>query len=200
MVNAQRVAVFVDVQNMFYSVKSMYNGKLNYDKLLSNAVGNRNLVRAIAYVVQRPDIDQNNFYDALDRFGYEIRIREAKNRVDSTSGKTIPNKGSYEVMIAIDVITIAPKVDVIVLVTGDGNYVPLVEALRGYGVRVEVIGCKGSTSGDLADLADKYTLVSQDLIITNKSKDKGENEDEAQPVDINIIDNKVVSDDIGNKL
>lgn len=200
MVNAQRVAVFVDVQNMFYSVKSMYSGKLNYDKLLKDAIGNRNLVRAIAYVVQRPDVDQDNFYDALDRFGYEVRIREAKNRVDTSTGKTIPNKGSYEVMVAIDVMTIAPKVDVIVLVTGDGNYVPLVEALRGHGVRVEVIGCKGSTSGDLTDLADKYTVISQDLIIINKSKNKNENEDNVeQPVGINI-DDKIIDDDIGNKL
>ena len=204
--NAQRVAVFVDVQNMFYSTRSAYSGKLNYDKLLKDVVGERGLVRAIAYVVQRPDIDQNSFYDALDRFGYEIRIREAKNRIDAT-GKPIPNKGSYEVMLAVDVLSIADKVDTIILVTGDGSYTTLVECLRSKGIRVEIVGCKGSISSDLMDLVDKYTLIPQEWVIHVKSKDnkedpdnvadnKGENEVANAPKD----DGKNDEDNIGNRV
>lgn len=166
----QRVAVLVDIQNMFYSARAHYNGKLNYDRLLDELVSNRDLVHAIAYVVERPDVNQEGFYDALQRFGYTIRVKEAKNRTNK-EGKVVPVKGSYEVMLTSDAHTLAPKVDTIILVTGDGHYSYLARSLRSLGVRIEVASFERSTSKELLDEADGYVYINQDLVIEQKRKE-----------------------------
>ena len=160
----QRIAVLVDIQNMFYSAKAHFKGKLNYDKLLDGLSEDRELVRATAYVVERPDVNQEGFYDALNRFGYDIQRRTAKNKVKD--GTVIPVKGSYEVMLAADAIVIAPKVDTIVLVTGDGSYAYLAKTLRSLGVRVEVASFEGSTSKELLDEVDGFIYITQDMVIS----------------------------------
>jgi uncharacterized LabA/DUF88 family protein len=176
----QRVAVLVDIQNMFYSARAHYNGKLNYDRLLDELSANRDLVYAVAYVVERPDVNQEGFYDALQRFGYTIRVKEAKNR--QKDGKIVPVKGSYEVMLSSDAITLAHKVDTVVLVTGDGNYAYLARTLRALGVRVEVASFEHSTSKELLDEADGYVYISQDLVIEQKKRDKAPEIDDSELV------------------
>lgn len=166
---AQRVAVLVDVQNMFYATRAVFNGKLNYEKLLKEIVGQRQLIRAIAFVVQRPDIDQRGFYEALERFGYEVQVREARNRTDE-QGNVIPTKGSYEVMVAVQAMTLAERIDTLVLVTGEGNYTPLVECLTARGVRVEIVGVDRSTSQELIKCADDCTYINDKLIIKNRTE------------------------------
>jgi len=153
--NGQRVAVFVDVQNLFYAARNLMNAKVDYSKLLDGVVAGRQLIRSIAYAVQRPDVPQDKFLDALNRIGYEIRVKEAKNKTDG-EGKTVPTKGSYEVMLAIDAVEICEKVDVIILVTGDGQYAPLARYLHSRGVRVEVVGFDKSISRDLIMCSDKH--------------------------------------------
>jgi uncharacterized LabA/DUF88 family protein len=164
----QRVAVLVDIQNMFHSVRANFNGKLNYDKLLSGLVDDRKLVHALAYLIQRPDVNQDGFHDALHRFGYTLRIKDAKSRVNS-EGRTLV-RGSYEVMLTIDAMQLASKVDTIVLVTGDGNYAPLVNTLCAMGVRVEIAGIEDSTSNELIDNADYFMEIDKAWIIESQTR------------------------------
>jgi uncharacterized LabA/DUF88 family protein len=166
----QRVAVFVDVQNLFYSARNLMNAKVDYSKLLDGVVAGRQLIRSIAYVVQRPDVPQDKFLDALSRIGYEIRVKEAKNKTDG-EGKTIPTKGSYEVMFAIDAVEICEKVDVVVLITGDGQYAPLARYLHSRGVKVEVVGFDKSTSRDLIAFSDKHLKIRPDWTFEANQKE-----------------------------
>lgn len=165
----QRVALLVDVQNVFYSARSTFNGKLDYNRLRDRLVGDRCLIRAIAYVVQRPDVNQDSFYEALTRSGFENKVREAKNRTDN-KGALTPVKGSVEVMLTVDAMALAKKVDTIILVSGDGNYAPLVQALSFGGCRVEIVGFEGSTSGDLVRTADQFIPIPKEWTFEMKEK------------------------------
>jgi uncharacterized LabA/DUF88 family protein len=118
---------------MFYSAKYQYRAKLNFTKLLEAAVQNRQLVRAIAYIVQTPDIDQTNFINMLQQTGFEVKSKVLRLRPDGTA------KGDWDMGMAIDAISMADRLDALVLVSGDGDFVDLVNMLKGRGVRVEVL-------------------------------------------------------------
>jgi len=165
----QRIGVFVDVQNMFYSAKALHQSKIDYSKLLLEIVCNRNLIRAIAYVVQKPDVDQSSFTDALKRLGYEIKSKELRLRPDGTA------KGDWDMGIAIDTIAIAPKLDTVVLVSGDGDFAPLVEMLKAHGCRVEVVSFRRSTAVELINAATKYTAIEESMLFKEKKFQKDEN-------------------------
>ena len=158
--NGQRVGVFVDVQNLFYSAKSIFKGKINFKRLLETSVKDRVLIRAIAYIVQKTEVDQSGFIEALDRLGYEIRSKDLKVRGDGTA------KGDWDMGIAIDSISIASKLDTIVLITGDGDFVPLVEMLKATGCRVEVVSFERSTAHELIEAANEYFAIGEDLLLT----------------------------------
>lgn len=184
----QRVGILIDVQNLFYSARSIMGGKVEYSKLLSGLVGDRILARAIAYVVHRPDIDQTSFYDALVRLGYELRIKEAKNRTDS-EGNIVPVKGSYEVMFTLDAMNMAQKVDTVIIASGDGNYTPLITHLKDHGCRVEVASFDGSTNNELIKAADKFVPIKKEWTFSLEKKEgqvlttpASEEEDEPQPI------------------
>lgn len=158
----QRVAVFVDVQNMFYSAKALHQSKIDYSKLLQEIIGDRKLIRAIAYVVKKSDVDQSSFTDALERLGYEIKSKDLRLRPDGTA------KGDWDMGIAIDTIAIAPKLDTVVLVSGDGDFAPLLEMLKAHGCRVEVVSFRKSTSVELIEAATKYTAIEESLLFKEK--------------------------------
>ncbi len=162
----QRLGIFVDVQNMFYSAKALHQSKIDYSKLLQEIVCNRDLVRAIAYVVHKPDADQSGFTDALERLGYEIKTKELRLRPDGTA------KGDWDMGIAIDTIAMAPKLDTVVLVTGDGDFAPLVEMLKAQGCRVEVVSFRKSTAIELIEASTQYTAIEESLLFNNKKKKK----------------------------
>jgi uncharacterized LabA/DUF88 family protein len=128
----QRVGVFVDVQNMFYAAKHLYNSKLNFARLLDYISRDRPLVRAIAYVVQTPEIDQSNFLAMLRSNSYEIRSKDLKQRPDGSA------KGDWDMGLALDALAMADRLDVVAIVSGDGDFVDLVNFLKARGVRVEV--------------------------------------------------------------
>jgi len=164
----QRIGIFVDVQNMFYSAKALHQSKIDYSKLLQEIVGNRRLVRAIAYIVQKPDVDQSSFTDALCRLGYEIKMKELRLRPDGTA------KGDWDMGIAIDTIAIAPKLDAVVLVTGDGDFVPLVEMLKAHGCRVETVSFRRSTAVELINASTKYTAIEESMLFKEKKFQKND--------------------------
>jgi uncharacterized LabA/DUF88 family protein len=163
----QRIGIYVDVQNMFYSAKLLHQSKVDYGRLLREITGTRHLVRAIAYIVQKPDVNQAGFHEALSRFGYELKIKELKIRPDA-EGRSQTAKGSWEIGMTIDALTMAPKLDTVTLVTGDGDYVPLVECLKNHGCRVEVVSFERSTAGELIKAADQYIPIQEAWIFKEK--------------------------------
>jgi uncharacterized LabA/DUF88 family protein len=150
----QRVAVFIDTQNMYHSAKNIFNRKVSFSNLVEAAVGPRILVRAIAYVAKSKDNAEAAFFDALQQQGIELKIKDVQ---EFSSGA---KKADWDVGMAVDAIAISPKVDVVVLVTGDGDFVPLVEYLKGHGVICEVAAFKESTNATLRTVADSFLDLS----------------------------------------
>lgn len=155
----QRIAIVIDVQNMFYSAMSIFKKKLNFDHLVRTVSRGRRLVRAIAYIVQSPEVDQTKFIDFLDSIGVEVKIKTLKVRPDGTS------KGDWDMGIAIDSINLAPKVDVIALVSGDGDFTVLVQKLQALGVKAEVYAFPSSTAEELRKAADYYYPLDANMLL-----------------------------------
>lgn len=149
---AQRVGVFVDVQNMYYSARSMYKTKVNFAQILKSAVNGRSLIRAIAYVIKTDIVkEEKNFFDALENIGFEVRAKDLQVFYGGHK------KGDWDIGIAMDMIELTPKLDTAILVSGDGDFVPLVQHLqRALGVRVEVIAFGKSSSSKLKEAADSF--------------------------------------------
>ena len=146
----QRVGVFVDVQNMYYSAKNLYSAKVDFKKLLDKAVMNRKLVRASAYVIKADTPDEENFFDALRKIGYEVKIKELK---EFYSGD---KKGDWDLGMSVDMIQQAKKLDTVVLVTGDGDFAVLVDHLKAMGCRVEVMSFGRSSAKEIRESASKF--------------------------------------------
>lgn len=147
---AQRIGVFVDVQNLYYSAKALYGKKVNFTKILEQAVSGRQLVRAIAYTIQAEMPEEQTFFDALENIGFEVKKKELQTFV---SGQ---KKGDWDVGVAVDVLKMAPKLDAIVLCSGDGDYVDLLHHAKAEGCRTEVISFGRSTSQKLKDEVDDF--------------------------------------------
>lgn len=149
----QRVGIFVDVQNMYYSARSLYDAKVNFGNLMEAAVSGRRLVRAVAYVITTGEEDEKEkaFFDALYKAGFDIKEKEIQ--VFKGGAK----KGDWDVGICIDAISMAEKLDSIILFSGDGDYVPLVEYLKlAKGCAVEVAAFDQTCSYKLKEVADYY--------------------------------------------
>lgn len=152
----QRVGVFVDVQNMYYSAKAIFKAKVNFKEVLKEAVSGRKLIRALAYVIKTDIFEkEKEFYSALSKFGFEVRSKDLQVFYGGAK------KGDWDVGIVIDAIEMAPKLDVVILVSGDGDYIPLVQHLkRAMSCSVEVMAFKKSASGRLIEEADGFTDLS----------------------------------------
>ena len=147
----QRIGVFVDVQNMYYSARNLYGGKVNFKEILKNIVRGRKLVRAIAYAIKAGEKDEEYFYKALDAIGFEVKLKELQVFYGGAK------KGDWDIGMAMDAIELAPKLDVIVIVSGDGDFIDLVEHLkRAIGCRVEVAAFGRSCSSKLKEEADEF--------------------------------------------
>src|SRR3989344_137090 len=154
---AQRVGVFVDVQNLYYSARSIYNTHVNFKAILTDALKGRTLVRALAYVIRTEEANKEKFFDALGHIGFEIRAKDLQIFYGGAK------KGDWDIGIAMDCIELAPRLDTIILVSGDGDFIPLVEHLkRALGCRVEVMAFGKSTSAKLIEAADAFTDLDKD--------------------------------------
>jgi len=150
----QRVGVFVDVQNMYYSARAIHSKKVNFRRILEDAVAGRMLVRALAYGITTEEAHEGEFHEALSKQGFELKTKPLQTFMGGQK------KGDWDVGIATDVLRLEPKVDVAVLVTGDGDFVPLVMFAKEKGLRVEVMSFRESTSSALVEAADSFIDLS----------------------------------------
>lgn len=147
----QRVGIFVDVSNLYHSARNLYKAKVNFGAVLKSVVSGRQLIRAVAYVVSADLPEEKGFFEALHRAGFEVRQKDLQ--VFAGGAK----KGDWDVGITVDAITLAQKLDVVILATGDGDYIPLLNYLRNNtGCRVEVVSFGRSTSAKLVESADAF--------------------------------------------
>jgi len=156
-----RLGIFIDNQNVYYSARAHFGRKLDYQKLLPALVKNRHLVKALCYVVEQPEGGQENFIAMLKSSGYTVRTRELIRRADGSA------KGNWDIGIAADVITMVDKnsLDVVVLVTCDGDFVDLIKLLAVKGVRTEVVGFSTNMAMALKAEADDYYFITEDLML-----------------------------------
>jgi len=150
----QRVGVFIDTQNMYYSARSVHKKKVNFGAIVEDGVGEGKLIRAIAYVVTTKTGDEKPFLDALQKVGIELREKELQ---EFFSGQ---KKADWDVGLTVDIIRMLDMLDVIVLVSGDGDYLPLVSYCQSRGRIVEVIAFRETTSSRLVEEADAYINMS----------------------------------------
>lgn len=176
----QRVGIFIDIQNLYHSAKNLYHARVNYRELIKELTAGRQLIRTIGYVVktdavlgdgqvgsrdgQRALSPEASFFDALTKSGVELRMKDIQVFPDGTK------KADWDVGMAVDAIRMADFLDVIILVTGDGDYIPLVDYLKwGLGRGVEVAAFGRNTSAKLKDVADNFVdLESLPRIILKK--------------------------------
>ncbi len=182
----QRVGIFVDVSNLYHSAKNLYQGRVNYAELIKHLVGDRQLIRAMAYVVKSEGVEpqhssretaaQNrarlaasaasadmignggsseaSFFEALEKAGFELRMKDLQIFAGGMK------KGDWDVGIAVDAIRMMPSLDVVILVTGDGDFVPLVNYLKwGGGCVVEVASFRRSASSKIVEAADEFINI-----------------------------------------
>ena len=150
----QRVGVFVDVSNMYYAARH-FKSRLNFKALLTSAVAGRKLIRAVAYAVQSDNPEEKKFFQALERAGFEVKL---KKLLTYYGGK---KKGDWDVGLAIDAVRMSEMLDVLVIVAGDGDYVPLVEYLQNQGRLVEIAAFNEGASSALVERADDFIDLSQ---------------------------------------
>lgn len=153
----QRVGVFIDTQNVYHSAKNIYHARANFGNILKDSVAGRRLIRARAYSVTTESGEEKGFFEALAKIGIEMRTKDLQVFYGGAK------KADWDVGLAVDAITAAPSLDTVILVTGDGDFVPLVEYLKVHdGCQVEVVSFGRSTSGKLKEAADDFLDLDQD--------------------------------------
>jgi uncharacterized LabA/DUF88 family protein len=157
-----RVAVFVDVQNVYYTVKQIYGCHFNYRAFWDQVTAGREVVRAFAYAIDRKDQKQIQFQQILESIGFEVKLKPFIQRSDGSA------KGDWDVGITLDMIEFANEVDVAVLVSGDGDFDLAVKKLRdAHGVEVEVYGARKLTAASLIQAATRFVPIEQHLLLSN---------------------------------
>ncbi len=146
----QRVGVFIDTQNLYHSARNLYKARVNFGAVLKDAVAGRKLVRAVAYVITTEAGDEKNFFEALSKLGIETKTKDLQIFAGGSK------KADWDVGLAVDAIKMSPRLDSVVIVSGDGDFVPLVEYLQSIGVQVEVVSFGKSTSGKLREAVDDF--------------------------------------------
>ena len=152
----QRIGVFVDAQNMYHSARNLYKARVNFKEVLSVAVAGRTLIRAITYVIKTESGEEKSFFEAMEKLGFEIKEKDLQ--IFAGGAK----KADWDVGLAVDTIKLADKLDVVVIVSGDGDYEPLVEYLKiNKGCRVEAVAFGETASGKLLGVVDDFIDLSK---------------------------------------
>ncbi len=167
----QRVGIFIDTQNLYHGAKNLYRSKVNFQNIISDILAERDLIRSIAYVINTDSIEEQNFFDALEKIGIETKIKDIQ--IFSSGSK----KADWDVGLAIDAIRMAPKLDVVIIASGDGDFVHLIQYLQGtFGCRVETVAFGQSASSMVKEYSDEFIDLSENpsryLIFNKKSNSK----------------------------
>jgi len=156
----EKVAIFVDVQNIYYTTKQSYQRHFNYNAFWTQATANRNVVAAFAYAIDKGDSKQQGFQQILRNIGFEVKLKPYIQRSDGTA------KGDWDVGITIDVLDHASQVDTIILLSGDGDFDLLLSKARNvYGVTTEVYGVPGLTAPSLINAANRFIPIDHQLLL-----------------------------------
>ena len=153
---AQRVAVIIDTQNLYHSAKNLYKAKVNFANVLKAALGDRQLIRAVAYVVNTESGEEQPFFEALEKVGIEIKTKDLQIFFGGAK------KADWDVGMAVDAIKVAHKVDAVVLATGDGDFIPCVEYVKSLGCQVEGITFGRSASSRFREVLDDFIDLDDD--------------------------------------
>lgn len=160
--NLKKASVFVDVQNIYYTVKQKYNCHFNYNKFMSEIIKDRELIKAVAYAIDKGDEKQKKFQRILETIGFEVKLKPFIQRSDGS------RKGDWDVGITIDILDYAKSSDIVILASGDGDFDLLINKIRNdFNIAVEVYGVPGLTSGTLIESATKYIPIQGDLLLTD---------------------------------
>jgi uncharacterized LabA/DUF88 family protein len=158
--DAKKIAVFVDVQNIYYTTRQAYGRQFDYRKLWRIVGGEGEIVSATAYATDRDDDKQRKFQDALRHIGFKVKLKPYIQRSDGSA------KGDWDVGIAIDILDAAPEVDTVVLLSGDGDFDLLLDKIRiDYGVNAEVYGVPELTANSLIQAANIYHRIDEKLLL-----------------------------------
>lgn len=152
----QRVAIIIDTQNLYHSAKNLYKAKVNFQNVVKTALGDRKLIRAIAYVVNTESGEEQPFFEALEKVGIEIKTKDLQIFYGGAK------KADWDVGMAVDAIKMALKVDAVILATGDGDFIPCVEYVQNLGCQVEAITFGRSASSGLRDVVDDFIDLDED--------------------------------------
>jgi uncharacterized LabA/DUF88 family protein len=166
-----RVGVFIDVQNMFYAAKKLDGARLDYESILDLIIGKRRQIMALTYVVESPEIDQSGFISLLKKKGYQVRRKELKSFTDGTA------KGDWDMGIAIDIIEASRELDVVALVSGDGDFVSLVHLVKRLGPIVELYAFGHNLSSELRETADKFVEIGNEMLLKDFSNNSTTNDE-----------------------
>ena len=154
---AQRAAIFIDTQNLYHSAKKLYGSRVNFNQVVKDSVAERQLIRAVAYVVTTETGEEQSFFEALENLGIETKTKDLQVFLGGAK------KADWDVGMAIDAIKMSPKLDTVILASGDGDFVPLVEYLRiKEGCRVEAISFGKSSSSKLRECVDDFIDMDED--------------------------------------
>ena len=157
-----RVGIFVDVQNMYYAARQL-KGRLDFDALLQTAIAERRLILAQAFVVESKEIDQSSFIARLEKRGIKVHRKNLTVRADGSM------KGDWDMEMALAILDAAPLLDVVVLVSGDGDFTSLVNRVKAMGPKVEVIAFPRNTAKSLIEAADHFSPLDRNFMIRNES-------------------------------
>lgn len=152
----QRVGVFIDTQNLYHSARNLYQARVNFGAVLKDAVAGRKLVRAVAYVITTEAGDEKNFFEALEKLGIETKTKDLQIFPGGSK------KADWDVGLTVDVMKMANRLDTVVIISGDGDFIPLVKYLQHHtGTQVEVVSFGKSTSGKLREAVDDFLDLSE---------------------------------------
>jgi len=158
---AERVSIFVDVQNVYYTCRQAFQSNFDYNQFFRRVTGDRILVKAYAYATDVGDEKQRQFQNILRGIGFTVHLKPMLKRVDGTT------KADWDVGIALDVYEEAQNCDTVVLASGDGDFAVLLQRVRErFNTRSEVYGVTELTSNSLIQAADKFIAIDQHLLLT----------------------------------
>lgn len=161
---SQRIGIFLDTANIYHSARHLYNANVNFAKIIRKLVDNRQLVRAIAYTVSADKNKEKDFIKALEKSGFEIKSKDLQSFPGGMK------KGNWDVGMAVDAIKMSKKLDVAIIISGDGDFADLVRYLQHEGLLVEACGFGTSTSALLREVVDNFIDLDKEKQLLIKSK------------------------------